>query len=516
MADPGEQHDRVPGAGNMRADCLPGLAAVWPLALRRQPRPDLTACTPHRVSPALRTGRDSADLRNRNAARSSAQRQRQGLQRLVQASFPAGIAVLLVLAMVPAVGDWIVQARRTQPLPPPGSPNLLLIVLDTVAAGHLNLHGYPRATGTTLAEVAEQGICFESVRAASSWTLPSHATMFTGRWLHELSVGWLHPLDTAPPTLAEFLEAQGYATAGFVANTTYCARDSGLGRGFGYYQDYIFPELTAFRMAVLVKRALAGLQALVQVLEDRLKLIEVRPYMNGVWGLFVADRKGAATVNREFLDWLAHRSEPERPFFTFLNFFDAHTPYQIPPGRMHRFAVEPLDQRQRLLIEQWADLDQDRVPAADLASVVDAYDDCLADLDEQLGILLDELRRRGVLEHTWLIITADHGESFGEHKGVFCHGTSLYQTELHVPLLIVPPGGTAPKQVIKQTVSLRDLAATVVDVLGLQARSPFPGDSLARLWKRPPPLSSPPLQADPVLSEVVPVTRGIATSTACP
>ena len=91
-------------------------------------------------------------------------------------------------------------------------------------------------------------------------------------------------------------------------------------------------------------------------------------------------------------------------------------------------------------------------------------------------------RRRGVLERTWLIIASDHGESFGEHTGVFCHGTSLYQTELHVPLLIIPPGGSATKQVVKETVSLRDLAATIVDVLGQEAGSPFPGHSLARFW----------------------------------
>ena len=64
-----------------------------------------------------------------------------------------------------------------------------------------------------------------------------------------------------------------------------------------------------------------------------------------------------------------------------------------------------------------------------------AYDDCVADLDEQVGRLIDELERRGVLEQTWVIVTSDHGESFGETPDMFCHGTSLYQTELHVPLL---------------------------------------------------------------------------------
>jgi arylsulfatase A-like enzyme len=430
----------------------------------------------------------------------------QGLQRLVQLSFPPAVGVMLILAVAPWAGDRIKQSRASaQPLPPPGTPNVLLIVLDTVAAGHLSLHGYDRATSMTLLELSERGIRFDSAQAASSWTLPSHATIFTGRWLHELSVGWLNPLDETRPTLAEFLGAKGDATAGFVANTTYCASDSGLSRGFSHYQDYIFPKLTAFRTAVLIKRVLVSLQSFVQLVEDRLELTTLRPYLDDVCGLFVADRKGADVVNREFLDWLARRTQPERPFFVFLNYADAHTPYLLPPERMHRFEVEPTDNRRRALIEHWADLDKTRVPARDLAMIVDAYDDCIADLDEQLGMLLDELGRRGILKQTWLIITSDHGESFGEHAGVFCHGTSLYQTELHVPLLIVPPGDTATKQVIKESVSLRDLAATIVDVLGMEAGSPFPGSSLARLWERTSPTAPPPYpSSDPVLAEVVP------------
>ena len=88
------------------------------------------------------------------------------------------------------------------------------------------------------------------------------------------------------------------------------------------------------------------------------------------------------------------------------------------------------------------DWESRREPSAfpeQIALARDAYDDCVADLDEQLGRLIDELERRGVLDRTWVIITADHGESFGEHPGVFRHGTSLYQTELHVPLVIIPP-----------------------------------------------------------------------------
>jgi arylsulfatase A-like enzyme len=428
-------------------------------------------------------------------------------RRLVGFSFPLVIAAVAMLAASPWVGDWIKQSREAaRPLPPMGSPNVLLVVMDTVAAGHLGLHGYPRPTAATLVELAERGIRFDSARSASSWTLASHATMFTGRWLHELSVGWFTPLDGTYPTLAEFLGARGYATAGFVANYAYCARDSGLARGVTHYRDFIFPELTCFKMAVLVNRVLAGIQSIEDFLEDQLEFAWFRPYLKYTWWLLDTDRKGAAVINRELVDWLSERGQPERPFFAFLNYFDAHSPYQLSPGRMHRFGALAIDNRQRDLIQRWWELDKSVRSPQEIEFAADAYDECIADLDEQLGVLYDELERRGVLERTWLIITSDHGESFGEHTGVFCHGTSLYQTELHVPLLIIPPGGSATKKVVSQTVSLRDLAATVVDVLGMKAGSPFPGNSLARLWKGPSTGSPSDLAlSDQALAEVVPI-----------
>ena len=181
-------------------------------------------------------------------------------------------------------------------------------MLDTVAAGHLSLYGYDRPTSTTLVELAERGIRFDAAQATSSWTLPSHATMFTGRWMHELSVGWLNPLDRDASDAGRVPRAQGYATAGFIANTTYCASDSGLGRGFTHYEDFIFPELTAFKTAVAgqsgpgrraVDRA-ACLKAVASFGDRCVPWISLRHASRH-------DRKGAATVNREFLDWLASR-----------------------------------------------------------------------------------------------------------------------------------------------------------------------------------------------------------------
>jgi arylsulfatase A-like enzyme len=437
------------------------------------------------------------------------QRHARGFRRFVALSFPVVLGTVLILGGLLWAGDWSKQARAgRRPLPPPGSSNVLLIVLDTVAADHLSLYGYDRSTSPALAEIAERGIRFDAASSASSWTLPSHATMFTGRWMHELSVGWLTPLDEARPTLAEFLGARGYATAGFIANTQYCASDSGLGRGFTHYQDYSFPELTAARTAVLVDRGLMGIHGLAYFLADWLELARLHTYLPRLWRLLLNDRKGAAVVNREFLGWLSRRVQPERPFFAFLNYLDAHYPYHLTPGRLHRFGVEPSDIRHEALIRYWWDLDKSLLQPEDVAFAAAAYDDCIADLDEYLGSLFDELSERGVLERTWLFIVSDHGESFGEHAGVFCHGSSLYETELHVPLLIVPPGGRAAKQVVTETVSLRDLPATIVDVLGLETGSPFPGASLGRFWNGAQPAGpQKPASADPALAEVLPSDR---------
>src|SRR5262249_20080721 len=113
--------------------------------------------------------------------------------------------------------------------------------------------------------------------------------------------------------------------------------------------------------------------------------------------------------------------------------------------------------------------------------------------------------RRLILERTWVIVAGDHGESFGEHPGVFLHGGTLYQAERQVPLVIIPPSGSARKQVIAEAVSLRDLPATIVDVLGLENRSPFPGNSLARYWNGSTRSLGEPGAPPGALSEVVPL-----------
>jgi len=430
-----------------------------------------------------------------------------GFGRVVRFSILVEVGMVLVLAASLWSFDWA-KARREEarPLPPPDSPNVLLIVLDTVGASHLSLHGYSRRTSPTIDVLAARGVRFDKAMATSSWTLPSHSSLFTGRWPHELSAGWFTPLDGSSPTLAEFLGSHGYATAGFVANEWYCGSDSGLARGFTSYRDYNFPRLTAFKTAGLINRTMNGVQATEQFLEDWLIFDVFKPVVEHLRWLLMDNRKEAAMVNREYLDWLSQRRQPERPFFAFLNFYDAHYPYDLPRLGIHRFRSRARGNRDTELIRDWLSVINRGPSQREIDLVRDYYDDCIADLDEQLGRLVDELGRRSILERTWVIITSDHGESFGEQPGMFWHGTSLYQTQIHVPLVIIPPAGGPSPRVVTEAVSLRDLASTIVDVLGLKDGSPLPGDTLARFWN----VSSPALAAkappsDQVLSEVVPL-----------
>ncbi len=398
-------------------------------------------------------------------------------------SFAVMLALVVPLAGFIFVGDWLKQAReRDRPLPPANSPNVVLIVLDTVRADHLSLYGYNRSTTPALEKFATQGIRFDHARATAPWTLPSHASMFTGRWPHELGEQWMTPLRGQFPTLAEYLGDHGYATAGFVANVGYCSQETGLARGFTHYEDYVLDKLSPLRTSGLVDNLAGSITQLI----PSLNLTALLPFQHFMidW-LEIGKRKNARSIHHAFLDWLSRRRQTNRPFFAFLNAFDAHDPYVAPPGAAQSFVRYPVTMDEAILVyELWPLYDKLSLPKSCIDLARDSYDDCLAYLDEQLGQLFDALKVRGLLENTLVVVTADHGEGFGEHS-LFGHGYSLYRTEVRVPLVIRPPSGMDTSRVVGETVSLRDLPATIVDLAGLGAGSPFPGASLARFWRKP-------------------------------
>ena len=155
----------------------------------------------------------------------------------------------------------------------------------------------------------------------------------------------------------------------------------------------------------------------------------------------------------------------------------------MPPGFDHHFGARP-DAADFVTLNRWFTLNKRTLSPRDQELGSDAYDDCIAYLDDQIGRLFDELDRRGLRKNTLVVITADHGESFGEH-GLYCHASSLYDSEIHVPLLVIPPEEAHSGGTVDATVSLRALPATITGLIGLGRRSPFDGMSLAQFWENP-------------------------------
>lgn len=385
---------------------------------------------------------------------------------LVRRSLPWMLAVCVGSAVaLPAWWTWA-ERRAIGGLPSVAGarPNVVIIVWDTVRSASLSTYGYDRETSPNLTRLGEEGIVFERAVAPSPWTLPSHASLFTGRWAHELSATWFLPLDDTYPTLAEVLRAQGYATAGFVGNQCYCSRWHGFRRGFLHYED--FNVLGAeFVLSCEVGRRLTTSW-------------RVRRWTGGqdYWG-----RKSAERINHDFLRWVDRR--PNRPFFAFLNYYDAHQPYYTPPPFDERFGPTRASKEipyEALLRHAEPPAGQPLTPPQCEAER-NAYDGSIAHLDACFGRLLGELETRGILDDTLLIVTSDHGEHFGEH-GLRSHGNSLYRPLLHVPLVLRYPGGAPAGLRPRHVVSLCDLPATVTDLLGCADRFEFPGGSLRRCW----------------------------------
>ncbi|MFN8581580.1 MAG: sulfatase [Gemmatimonadaceae bacterium] len=336
----------------------------------------------------------------------------------------------------------------------PSAPNIVVAVLDAVRAEDMGVYGGPVPNTPFFTRAAAQCLTFDHAIAPASWTLPSHASMFTGRWASELTADWAVPLGVGIPVVAEALGARGYATGAAVGNYLYTYYEFGLSRGFAHYDDY------GISLSESAMRNVVG---------DHL----ARGWNAVAHDFVVPGRKPAERVRTDAMRWVDHVGH--RPFFLFLNLYDAHDPYAPPAPWRHAFGPEP-PTRALGTLEQHPD-------SVAIAGLRTAYQGSIAYLDAQLDSLVSGLRQRGLLEHTLLIITADHGEEFFEH-GRLQHGNTLYYPSIHVPLMVCPPqGAVAGGRRVAEPVSLRDLAATDVELSGDSGKAPLPGHSLVGYWR---------------------------------
>jgi arylsulfatase A-like enzyme len=350
----------------------------------------------------------------------------------------------------------LAESRATANLAqsPPDSPNILVVIFDTTRADHLSVDGYPRATTPYLETFARQGVLFQNAFATSSWTLPSHASLLTGRWPHE------HGAQDnfyrgGYPSIAEEMLRRGYRTGAFSANFYFFCRFRGLGAGFIHFDD-IFATLTDSVMRAFYPRKI-----------DKYIL---RKFVQDLPG-----RRRAAEINRSFLGWLDQ--QPQRPFFAVLNYLDSHDPYlPLPPYRtMFSKQAHPGG-----IVNERAGRLHPQMSPEQLQGEIDSYDGSVAYMDHCFGELMSELDRRG-LKDMLVVLTADHGESLGDH-GLFMHRNSLYLELIRVPLIIRWPGHVPAGLRFKRPVTNAALPATLLDLLGHGEQKIFPGPSLAALW----------------------------------
>jgi arylsulfatase A-like enzyme len=349
----------------------------------------------------------------------------------------------------------------------PTRPNVVLIVLDTVRADHLSVYGYSRPTTPGLERLASEGVLFEQALAPAPWTLPSHATLFTGLYPAQHHAGRLHPrLDTHLTTLPEIFHEQGYQTVGF-SNNTWVSRATNFHLGFDDFED--------FRGIWRVWRSVSRLTA-------------VQIYHVFKPGQLHGDRSGGAGVtNQAIRRWFNAHHDPDRPFFLFINYLDAHFPYHAPDPYWRKF-VEPahLAEATKLLdakVQDEADFTPPPInwDATRWGALADLYDGEIVYLDAMLTELFDDLRQRGLWENTLVVVTSDHGEHLGEHN-LFLHRFSVYEPTLRVPLIMRLPGRLPAGKRVSDWVGLHDVFPTILKLVNVpppaEVHAELPGRSL--------------------------------------
>jgi arylsulfatase A-like enzyme len=316
--------------------------------------------------------------------------------------------------------------------PAPRRPNVVLVVIDTIRADRLSCYGYDRPTTPHIDALCERGVRFANAYSTSSWTLPAHASLFTGLFPIEHGATQERTrLEGEASTLAEILGAHGYATFAASDNPLVGSR-TGLDRGF---------------------------DAFVETWRGKRGPSHPEPA-----------RHANLRAVMEFLDAL----EPDRPFFAFVNYIEGHGPYAPPEPHRSRFLAPGTSRElvrsalRRNTVGYY--LDAASIPPAEFAVLNDLYDGEVARVDALVGALVDALEQAGRLDDTLLVITSDHGENIGDH-GHFRHVFSLYGTTVRIPLIAVLPDGRRAGELRPEPVSLVDLFATVLAQCGIEPPS---------------------------------------------
>lgn len=345
-------------------------------------------------------------------------------------------------------------------------PNILFVILDSCRPEWLSCYRPSAHTSPNIDRLAEQSLVFETAISPSAWTFPVMASVFTGMVPTKHGGHDEHQLlDSAYPTLAEVLQHAGYQTVGF-ADVPYVGPSTRLDRGFDILSNLraheVRPSGKLLKALGRVHRRLNG---------GYNKLFETHVLMG------------------EVFRWLNQRRDPQRPFFLYIHTDETHAPFLPPPAYRRQFTslsrsqMYALNQDKQLYVSgQRTMTEDDFAHMHALARAEVAY------FDAWLGRLLDRLRVLELLDNMIVVIAADHGDNIGEH-GLLRHGLCLYDTLLHVPLILKLPasrralsGATGGRRV-REMVKLIDLFPTIMGLAGIddpQTRNELQGQDLVQ------------------------------------
>jgi arylsulfatase A-like enzyme len=382
----------------------------------------------------------------------------------------AGLGLVAVTALAAVSMPWT--------RPPATHPNVLFVVWDTVRADHLSLYGHDKPTTPFLESIANESVVFDRAVSPSFWTLPSHASLFTGlaASVHgaDADYKWL---DNRFLTVAEHFGANGYDTYAWSSNPN-ISRTANTVQGFDTFQQPFGRNLWRDQVEAHTKSLLDP--------EDHTTRDNPERYTS------IAFHKTGPVTRDAFFGWLDETRDRQRPFFAFLNYMEAHA-YRLPSEASRRIvAPDPaayasmmgtsnlLRRQTNVMFGRWKDYTR-----RERQGLYDLYDSSILDLDGYLREVFGGLKDRGLLEDTIVVVTADHGEQFGEH-GLYLHNFSVYDPLVHVPLLVHwPAGGLAPRRV-PDTGSTGALFSTHVDLAKLpQPDAPILEGNLTEHWRGP-------------------------------
>ncbi|TKX86683.1 DUF229 domain-containing protein [Halorubrum sp. SS5] len=308
-------------------------------------------------------------------------------------------------------------------------PNIILLSIDALRADHLGAHGYDRETSPFLDELADRELEFTTAISASSHTREAVPALLSGRYPDVFAANGYRYV---PKTVADRLSEAGFRTAGFHSNP-YVSRAYGYDSGFDTFDDDLV--LGRNRFVALAQRAL---------------------------NKFVLNKgeyhARAAEINDWSLSWL-DSIDDDRAFFLWNHYMDPHGPYNPPTN--YTYADRELSNDEAQTLYQKTIDRPDEITDEERQSLIDVYDGEIRYLDDQLRAFFDALDDRGLLEESLIVVTADHGDAFGEH-GYYTHPRYLHEALVHVPLIVSPPGERG-SETVTTPVSTLDIVPTILE-----------------------------------------------------